>query len=140
MKRQIIVDTGPVVALLNRKDRHHAWAETVWAEVEAPLLTCEAVVAESCYLLRNLDGGSFAVMELIRRGAVALAFSLAEESQAVGRLIKRYRDVPISLADACLVRMSELLTESEVMTLDGDFRIYRRQGRRVIPTMMPGRP
>ena len=98
------------------------------------------MVAESCYLLRNLDGGSFAVMELIRRGAVALAFSLAEESQAVGRLIKRYRDVPISLADACLVRMSELLTESEVMTLDGDFRIYRRQGRRVIPTMMPGRP
>ena len=125
--------------MLNRKDRHHAWAETVWAEVEAPFLTCEAVVAESCYLLRNLEGGSSAVMELIRRGAVAMAFSLADESEAVGRLIKRYGDVPISLADACLVRMSELLTGSAVMTVDGDFRIYRRQGRGIIPTLMPGR-
>ena len=103
------------------------------------MLTCEAVVAESCYLLRRLDGGSSAVLELIRRGAVALAFSLADESAAVARLLKRYHDVPISLADACLVRMSELFTGSEVMTVDGDFRIYRRQGRGVIPTLMPER-
>lgn len=137
LRRRVILDTGPLVALLNRKDRHHAWAETVWGEVEAPLLTCEAVVAESCYLLRGLDGGSSAVLELIRRGAVALAFSLADESAAVARLIKRYRGVPISFADACLVRMSELFTGSEVLTVDGDFRVYRRQGRGVIPTWMP---
>ena len=103
------------------------------------MLTCEAVVAESCYLLRRLDGGSTAVLELIRRGAVAVAFSLADESTAVARLLKRYHDVPISLADACLVRMSELFTGSEVMTIDGDFRVYRRQGRGVIPTLMPER-
>jgi predicted nucleic acid-binding protein len=139
LKRRVILDTGPLVALLNRRDRHHAWAETVWGEVEAPLLTCEAVVAESCHLLRRLDGGSSAVMELMRRGAVALAFSLADESAAVARLVKRYQDVPISLADACLVRMSELFTGSQVMTVDSDFRVYRRQGRGVIPTLMPQR-
>ena len=88
-------------------------------------------------MLPRLDGGSSAVLELIRRGAVALAFSLADESAAVARLMKRYHDVPISFADACLVRMSELFTGSAVMTIDGDFRIYRRQGRGVIPTMMP---
>jgi len=126
-----------LVALLNRRDRHHAWAETVWSEVEAPLLTCEAVLAESCHLLRRTEAGPAAVMELLRRGAIAIGFSLAEESPAVGRLIKRYGDVPISLADACLVRMSELLTGSEVMTVDSDFRVYRRQGRGIIPTMMP---
>jgi len=97
------------------------------------------VVAESCYLLRNLEGGSSSVLELIQRGAVSLAFSLADESTAVARLTKRYRDVPISLADACLVRMSEMFTGSEVMTVDADFRIYRRQGRGVIPTIMPER-
>jgi len=87
--------------------------------------------------LRHFEGGPSAILELIRRGAVATAFSLAEESAAVVRLVKRYRDVPISLADACLVRMSELYTGSEVMTVDGDFRVYRRQGRGVIPTLMP---
>jgi predicted nucleic acid-binding protein len=94
------------------------------------------VIAEACYLLRQLEG-SPAVLELIRRGAVAPLFSLADETEAVARLTKRYRNVPISLADACLVRMSELHSQSELMTCDGDFRIYRRQGRRVIQTLMP---
>jgi predicted nucleic acid-binding protein len=111
----------------------------MWAEIEAPLLTCEAVLAESCHLLRDLEGGRSAVLELVHRGAVALPFSLADESAAVARLIRRYDDPPISLADACLVRMSERYTGSEVMTIDRGFRIYRRQGRGVIPTMMPGR-
>jgi predicted nucleic acid-binding protein len=97
------------------------------------------VIAESCYLLRHLEGGPSAVMELIRRGAVSTAFSLADESTAVARLVKRYEDTPISLADACIVRMSELYTGSEVMTVDSGFRVYRRQGRGIIPTLMPPR-
>ena len=97
------------------------------------------MIAESCHLVRHLDGGSAAVLELIRRGAITLAFSLSDESAAVTQLIKRYDDVPISIADACLVRMSELHTGSEIMTVDGDFQIYRRQGRGIIPTMMPQR-
>jgi predicted nucleic acid-binding protein len=139
LRRQVILDTGPLVALLNRKDRYHEWAKTLWAEIEAPLLTCEAVIAEACHLLRRADGGSAAVVELIRRGAVWLDFSLADETATVLRLLRRYHSVPISLADACLVRMSELHSESTVMTLDSDFKVYRRHGRRVVPTLMPGR-
>jgi predicted nucleic acid-binding protein len=127
------------VALLNRRDRHHAWAAARWAEIEAPLLTCEAVLAEACHLLRGTRGGPSAVVELVRRGAVALAFSLSEESSQVARLLERYADLPISLADACLVRMSEIHDGSPVMTVDTDFRIYRRNGRRVIPIWMPER-
>lgn len=139
MKQSVIVDTGPLVALLNRRDRHHDWTKTLWGEIEAPVLTCEAVVAEACHLLRKMEGGSSAVVELIRRGAVSLTFSLSSESTAVSRLLRRYGNLPMSLADACLVRMSELDGRSEIMTIDADFRIYRRHGRHVIRTLMPGR-
>lgn len=138
MNRQVILDTGPLVALLNRGDHFHDWACSQWAEIEAPLLSCEAVIAEACHLLRKFEGGSFAVLELIRRGAVSMAFSLSDECGPVTRMLKRYASVPMSLTDACLVRMSELNSESPVLTLDADFRIYRRHGRRVIPTLLPG--
>ena len=138
MMRRVVLDTGPLVALLNRRDTYHDWAKTLWTEIEAPLLTCEAVIAEACYLLRQVDGGSHAVVELLRRGSLELDFSLADECARIARLLKKYGDVPISLADACLVRMSELHDGSEIMTVDSDFRVYRRHDRRVIPTLMPG--
>jgi predicted nucleic acid-binding protein len=137
LRRQIILDTGPLLALLNNRDRYHEWAKTLWSEIEPPLITCEAVIAEACFLMGKLRAGPSVVVELLRRGAVATSFSLSDELEAVERLLKRYESVPMSLADACLVRMSELFGESEVMTVDSDFRIYRRHGRRVIPTLMP---
>lgn len=139
MRRQVILDTGPLVALLNSRDGYHEWAKTLWSEIEPPLITCEAVIAEACFLMGKLRAGPSVVVELLRRGAVATSFSLADELEAVERLLKRYGSVPMSLADACLVRMSELYGDSEVMTVDSDFRIYRRHGRRVIPTLMPER-
>jgi predicted nucleic acid-binding protein len=137
LRKQVILDTGPLVALLNERDHFHDWAKTLWAEIEPPLLTCEAVIAEACFLMRKIAAGSAVVVEMIRRGAVAPVFSLSDESATVARLMKRYSDVPIALADACLVRMSELYGDSEILTVDSDFRIYRRHGRRVIPTLMP---
>jgi predicted nucleic acid-binding protein len=137
VRRKVILDTGPLVALLNRRDSHHEWAKILWAETEAPLLSCEPVIAEACFLLRNLGRGPAAVVELVRRGAVTIAFSLRDESAAIIRLLERYSDVPISLADACLVRMAELHGDSRVMTADSDFRIYRKHGRRIVPTLMP---
>jgi len=139
LRGQVILDTGPLVALLNARDKYHSWAKTLWAEIEPPLLTCEAVIAEACFLARKLGAGSPVVVEMIRRGAITPAFSLADESAAIARLMKRYGNLPISLADACLVRMSEIYSDSEVMTVDSDFRIYRRHGRRVIPALMPDR-
>ncbi|MDE2944835.1 MAG: PIN domain-containing protein [Gemmatimonadota bacterium] len=133
-----ILDTGPLIAFLNSRDGHHRWAREQWACVEPPFLTCEAVIAEACFLAHRLASGApEAVVSLIERGVLDVSFRLADEAVAVARMMKKYDDVPMSLADACLVRMSEHHPGSVVLTLDGDFRIYRRGGRHPIPTRMP---
>ncbi len=137
MTETVILDTGPLVAFLNATDRYHAWSTRVLEGIEAPVLSCEAVLSEACFLLRHSKGGREAVMKLVERGLVRLPFRLEAESALVRRLLARYSNVPMSLADACLVRMSEQSPESVVLTLDRDFRIYRRQGRNVVPTVMP---
>jgi predicted nucleic acid-binding protein len=139
VSERILLDTGPLVALLNRRDAHHDWAVVQWGRLRPPLLTCEAVLSEACFLLRQYPPGGRAVLELLSRGVVEVRFRLDEEVEAVSRQMHKYRDVPMSLADACLVRMSELVPASAVLTLDSDFKRYRRQGRRVVPTIMPGR-
>ena len=137
MSSRILLDTGPLVALLNRRDNYHAWSRICFAEAAAPLLTCEAVLSEACFLLRALPKGPQTVLDLLRRGVVAIPFRLEEEATRIAKLLERYASVPMSLADACLVRMAEQHAQSVVMTLDGDFRVYRRHGRQVIPTIMP---
>ncbi len=137
MKKAVILDTGPLVALLNRRDRHHRWAKDQWAEIAPPLLTCESVLAEACFLVQPFAGGHMAVLEMVRRNVLDLSFRLAEETAAVSRLLKKYQDVPMSLADGCLVRMAEQHPESVVFTLDGDFEIYRKYRRQRIPTLSP---
>jgi predicted nucleic acid-binding protein len=133
----VIVDTGPLVALLNRREEHHEWVKATLRDIRPPLLTCEAVIAEATYLLRRLDPGARALMALLERQAVKVAFRLDDEHEPVGRLMAKYTDVPMSLADACLVRMSENVARARVMTFDGDFSVYRRAGRQVVPVMMP---
>ena len=137
MRKNVILDTGPLVALLNRRDRHHHWAKDQWAEIDPPLLTCEAVLAEACFLVQPFAAGPTAVLEMVRRSVLDLSFSLAEEASAVSRLLKKYQDVPMSLADGCLVRMAERHSKSVVFTLDSDFKIYRKYRRQRIPTLSP---
>lgn len=138
MLKAVIVDSGPLVAFFNRNDRFHQWAREKWKEIAPPLLTCEAVLAETCFLLRHLPGGSRAVLELVNRGVIQTPFQLEDEVPSIMSLIGRYSDVPMSLADACLVRMAEQHAQSRVLTLDGDFLIYRKNDRRVIPVLIPG--
>jgi predicted nucleic acid-binding protein len=133
----VLVDTGPIVAFLNSRDRYHQWSKETFAEIDAPVLSCEAVLSEACFLLRNSRGGGEAVLKLVERGLVRLPFRLEAETSPVRRLLSRYSNVPMSLADACLVRMSEELSDSVVLTLDRDFKVYRKHGRNVIPTRMP---
>jgi predicted nucleic acid-binding protein len=133
----VLLDTGPLVALLSRRDRYHDWARQEMAAVNPPLLTCESVLSEACFLLRQRPDGRTAVLELARRGLVAAAFDLDREAAAVQKLLGRYGDVPMDLADACLVRLAELTAGSVLLTLDSDFRIYRMHGRQVIPVRMP---
>ena len=137
--RTVVVDTGPIVASLHRRDRYHEWAWQVLSELPAPLLTCEAVLSEACFLLRRIPRGQEAVLELLARGLLRVPFRLADEQAAVAGLLRRYASVPMSLADACLVRMTEQLDDVVLVTLDSDFRIYRRHGRRTVPVRMPDR-
>ena len=137
MNRRVLLDTGALVALLNRRDIHHEWAKTQWNETVPPLLTCEPVLSEACFLLRTLPGGSHAVMELLRRSAVTVAFHLEDHVEPLARLMRKYATVPMSLADACLVRMAEMSPDSRVLTIDHDFRLYRKGGRHVLPVIMP---
>jgi len=137
--RNVLLDTGPLVAFLNQADRLHEWAVAQWAEIEPPMLTCEAVLAEACFLLRRLDEGVTAVLGLVEHGVLKVPFRVESEAEAIRKLLRRYANVPMSLADACLVRMVEHDDRSRVFTADTDFRIYRASGRRVVPTLMPTR-
>ncbi len=132
-----IVDTGPLVAFLSQDDSAHAWAVTVFKQLGAPLVTCDVVIAEAHYLLSRTRNGADGLLALLETGGLQLA-SLAELDPALLRqLIFRYRDVPMDLADACIVRLSELHPGSAVVTIDQDFLVYRRNRRQSIPLICP---
>lgn len=137
MSAQTILDTGPLVAFLNPADNHHEWAAAQLRRLKPPLLTCEIVLGEACFVLQARGRDPSAVLDMVARGAVKVEFSLTSDVEAVRRLLRRYADMGASLADVCLVRMSEIYSNCQVLTLDRDFLIYRRDGRRVIPLIAP---
>lgn len=137
MIRNVLVDTGPLIALIDRHDRFHAWVEAQFDDIVPPLLTCEAVLTEACHLAPRTGRPREEPLRLLARGVVRLAFALGENHEQVSWMIERYANVPMSLADACLVRMSEVLAEGVVLTLDRDFRVYRRHHRQKIPLLLP---
>jgi predicted nucleic acid-binding protein len=131
-----IADTGFVVAFLNRSDRHHVWADEIAMRLSGPLLTCEAVLAETIFHVGSVGE----VLRLVQEGFLELAFDLLGNLGEVRDLAERYRDRSPDLADLCLIRMSELYERLPVFTVDeGDFRVYRRNRRDVIPIMCPPR-
>jgi len=137
VNQRVLLDTGPLVALLDRNDKYHGWAAGQWARLQPPLWTCEPVLTEACYLLRQAPRGVKAVMELLHRGVVQTRFRLEEQVEPVSRLLAKYAQIPVSLADACLVRMAELAPDAAVLTLDSDFRLYRKHSRQVVPLLIP---
>jgi predicted nucleic acid-binding protein len=132
-----IVDTGPLVAFLDRAERHHAWAAERVKELGAPLLVCEPVLAEAMYLLAGLPKAQDALFGLLENGALRVAFHLEEQVPVLRALQRKYRDRPMSLADACIVRMAELFDQHQVFTLDSDFAIYRKHGREPLALIRP---
>ena len=137
MSNLVILDTGVLVAFLLSQDRFHSWAVDQLSQVQGPAITCEAVIAESCFLTQRVHQGPDKVLELVKRCYLTVPFCLDTEIEAVQDLMSRYRSVPMSLADACLVRMSELFDGSCILTLDSDFQIYRKHRNQVIPVIMP---
>jgi predicted nucleic acid-binding protein len=132
-----LLDTGPLVSFLASGLRHHAWAVERWKLLRPPLLTCEPVLTEAAFLLKREGHEADALFALLERGVIRIALAVEEAQTDLRALMRRYRNRPMSLADACLVRLSEIHTDGEVFTLDSDFRIYRRHGNKVIPVLMP---
>ena len=134
---RILCDTGPLVAFFNRHDQYHAWAAEQFNRIFQPLLTCEPVLSEVVFLLHDDGLSTDPVFESIERGKLLVQFSAEEHWPDLRRLVRKYEDLPMSLADACLVRMAELADSCQVFTTDRHFRIYRRHGRHLIPLLAP---
>lgn len=130
-----IADTGFVVAAADRDDRYHGWAVNIAHSVKQPLLTCEAVLAEAAFHLRS----SAYVLSLVEDGLLQPAFDCWKNLSQLKDLARRYADRNPDLADLCLIRMSELHPHHPVITVDEDFRVYRRNRREAIPLICPPR-
>jgi hypothetical protein len=135
MAASVLVDSGYLVSLLGRRETLHDWALDQARRFPPPWRTGEAIISESFFMLGRL--GAPALMTALHRRAVIVDFSLAEEIGPVLSLMRKYSQVPMSLADACLVRMTEKIADVVLLTTDADFRIYRRHGRQVVPCVLP---
>jgi uncharacterized protein len=136
MAANVLVDAGFLVTLLSRRDRHHPWAAAEARRARAPWKTCDAVLSEAFHLLQQ--PGIAPLSRLLGRGALTPSFELRSHLERVLALMEKYGDVPMSLADGCLVCMTETLPDPLLLTTDRDFRVYRRHGRQVIPARFPG--
>ncbi len=123
--KPVLLDTGVIVALLDRSEEFHQACAKAVRELEAPLITCEAVIAETCYLLRNLPGAPEAMIENVAAGIFQVPFQLSREAVGVKQVLRKYRDRRIDLADACLIRMADEFGTADILTLDKDFATYR---------------
>lgn len=122
----VLLDTGPLVALLSENDANHAQARRLFADCLPPFRCCEAVIAEACFLMRRVHAeGPAEVVALGRRGVYEVAISAAEHWTSIEALLRKYVSRPISLADACLIRCAEIHQEARILTFDSDFGVYR---------------
>ena len=137
MIKPSIADTGVIVAFLDKRDSWNVWTIEQMRRLPIPFLTCEAVIVEACFLMAHLPNGKENVLKLVSSGVLQIDFSLQTEIEAVEKLIKKYADVPMDFADACLVRMSEQVENSIVFTTDSDFHIYRKNGKQKIDLIIP---
>jgi len=129
-----VLDAGPLIAALNRDDHHHRWARETIARLGPPFHSCPEAMAEAA----AMTGQPVAIVEMIHAGEIVLAFDLAEQAASVLALLGKYADRHMDLADACIVRMTELTRDCRVVTLDRtDFSVYRRNGRDLIPIIAP---
>jgi predicted nucleic acid-binding protein len=133
--QSVIIDTSGLVALLDPRDQHHKWSRSAVADLSLPWLTCEAVATEAFFLLTGVEADR--LMRILRDDRLQMTSALVEDVSSVLDLMQKYASVPMSFADACLVRMTEILPEPVLVTTDADFKIYRRHNRQVIPCLMP---
>lgn len=134
---RVLLDTGPLVALFSVREARHVWAIEKFAQWTSPCVTCEPVLTEAFHLLSKVRGGSAALRSALREGLIEIDFDLQTELSSVLELMGRYENVPMSLADASLVRMAEISERARVLTLDEDFLIYRKNRTELIDLVAP---
>jgi predicted nucleic acid-binding protein len=134
--KPVLLDTGPIVAMLDRSERRHKECAELATQLESPFITCEAVIAEACFLLRGVKGAFEAVLENVERGVFLVPYHISGRAGKITRLMKKYADQPMDFADACLVGMAGELGTGQVMTLDSDFHIYRWGRNRVFELLI----
>ena len=134
---RLLADTGPLVAYFNQRDRWHRWVAEQMAALHPPLITCEPVLTEACVLIQKSGGKPAELMAWLTRGVLEIGVNIESDAVEITRLMNRYRDTPMSLADACLVRLTERISDCRLFTLDSDFAHYRRSGRHAIPLLAP---
>lgn len=139
MSAAVLLDTGPLLSFLAHESAHAAWVHEQWARMPPPMLTCEAVLTEAAFIVKREGVDPDALFELLHRKVIRVAIAIDAEQADLRRLMHSYRGRPMSLADACLVRLKEMHLDCTVFTLDPDFRIYRRHSSKVIPILMPER-
>ena len=132
-----LTDSGPLIALLDRSEAHHEWAAEQFSHLSGPLFTCEGAITEAAHLLCDAGVPPWGVLELIERKIVSVQFDLESNLDRVLSLMKKYADTPMDFVDACLVTMTEAKRDCRLLTLDSDFRVYRRFGRQTIPLIAP---
>lgn len=136
MIRATLIDTGPLVAFLSAGDQHHEWAADAFDALTGRLISCESVISEASFVVARDRHRRSVVLELAERMGIELQ-PLGLELPTLRQMMDKYASVPMSFADACLVRLADLHPSADVMTCDGDFRTYRRSNRKVINTLMP---
>jgi predicted nucleic acid-binding protein len=134
---KILLDSGPLVGFVSETDQYHRWSLDTWNRLYEPLWTCEAVLSETVFLLQSDGVAIDSLLELFERELVKLRFDVSAHRSDVWELLRKYADQPMSLADACLVRMAELNDNCQIFTTDKDFLVYRRKGRSMIPLLAP---
>ncbi len=135
--KQAIIDAGPLVTFCDRRDRRHGWVVEVFHQIAGPLLTCEAVMAEALYLTRHRADMQDSLLAMIEEGLISIPFDLERDVEIIRSLRRRYENVPMSLADACLVRLAEEFDGHHVCTFDSDFAVYRKHGKTPISLITP---
>ena len=139
MPRWAIADTGPLVAYLDRSEKSHVWATEQISQLSPPLLVCEPVLTEALFLLARLPAAQEALFDLVEKRILQIGFRLDEQMASIRTLCRKYRDIPMSLADACIVHMAERYNHHAVLTLDSDFEVYRKHGREPLILIAPWR-
>jgi predicted nucleic acid-binding protein len=132
-----LTDSGPLVALLDRSEPHHRWAHEQFDHVRGSIWTCEGAIVEAAHLLANAGLPPWSVLELLERDVISIRFDLESNLDRVLALMQKYADTPMDFVDACLVVMTEAKRDCQLITIDSDFRVYRRFERQAIPLIIP---